>query len=141
MDDYGIVYTITPSTWTQRPNARHHIAQWTPEARSLLAQNDAANPTDGVPSTRIDRTPPEGMAPYEWAFRLSVYDAPVPEAARVSGKVNPETPRTGCNGYPFSRMRRATHKDSTSAPTEYWPLAPEARASECIRETAFTEDV
>ena len=119
VDDYGIRYTIAPDLWHQHPTARYRIARWTPEARTLLAQNDASNPADGGLWTRIDWVPLDGMAPYTWAFCLSVYDAPTPEAAMASGDVNPETPRTGCNGFPFSRMRRATPEDSVDTAAGY----------------------
>ena len=119
VDDYGIVYQITEREWVQRPSARYRIVRWVPEARYLIAQNDAANPTDGGLWTRIDWVPLAGMAPYEWAFCLSVYDAPTPGAAAASGDADPSVPRTGCGGYPFSRMRRVAPGDSTGASRGY----------------------
>ncbi|OZC01570.1 hypothetical protein [Rubricoccus marinus] len=119
VDDYGIAYEITDREWVQRPNAHYRIVRWAPEDRYLIAQNDAANPTDGGLWTRIDWVPLAGMAPYEWAFCLSVYDAPTPGAAAASGDADPSVPRTGCGGYPFSRMRRVAPGDSTGASRGY----------------------
>jgi hypothetical protein len=105
-DDYGIRYRITESEWTQLPRARYHIVKWAPAAGYLVARNDPANPSDGGLWTRIDWVPLTGMPPYEWAFCLSVYKAPTQAAAETSSVARKDTPRTGCNGHPFSRMRR-----------------------------------
>lgn len=45
------------------------------------------------------------LAPYTWAFCLTAYKAPTAESARATTAANRATPRTGCNGYPFSRMK------------------------------------
>ncbi|CAN5907988.1 hypothetical protein BH11GEM2_BH11GEM2_35000 [soil metagenome] len=52
------------------------------------------------------------MAPYEWAFCLSAYAAPTQEAALATTTARRDAPRTGCNGHPFSRMRRAGPADT-----------------------------
>ncbi|MEM1057431.1 MAG: hypothetical protein AAGI52_18080 [Bacteroidota bacterium] len=111
-DDYGIRYEITEREWIQQPNARYRIVRWRPEAGYLIAQNDAANPQDGDLWTRIDWVSLTDMAPYTWAFCLSAYDAPTAAAAEATRVADRSTPRTGCNGYPFSRMRPAP-ADST----------------------------
>ena len=47
-----------------------------------------------------------GMPPYEWAFCLSAWDAPTQADAERADIARRDTPKTGCNGYRFSRMRR-----------------------------------
>ena len=75
--------------------------------RYFVAQNDAANPSDGGLWTRIDWMPLTNMAPYSWGFCMTAYRAATRELARATPPPNPATPRTGCNGFPFSRMRPA----------------------------------
>lgn len=105
-DDYGIRYSISQQAWTQHPLSTYHITQWHADAQYLIAQNDADNPSDGGLWTRIDWIRLSEMPPYEWAFCLSVYDAPTAAEAEAANIVQRDTPRTGCNGYPFSRMKR-----------------------------------
>lgn len=113
-DDYGGTYEVTPETWTHLGYARYHVVRWRtgPDGGYLLAQNDPDNPTDGGLWTRIDWVRLDDMAPYTWAFCLSAYDAATVTEAESTRVAQPETPRTGCNGFPFSRMRR----DGTAPP-------------------------
>ena len=104
-DDYGIAYTVSPRLWHQRPDARYHVVRWNAEAQYLIARNDAGNPTDGGRWARIDWVALHDMAPYTWAFCLTTYDAPTAAAAEAIPPAQRDTPRTGCGGYPFSRMR------------------------------------
>jgi hypothetical protein len=106
VDDYDNSFTITPTEWTQLPHGRFHIVRWDPIGRYLIALNDSANTSAGGKWTRIDWVELTGMPPYAWAFCLSAYDAPTAAAAESVTIARPETPRTGCNGFPFSRMRR-----------------------------------
>ena len=105
-DDYGSTYEINEATWEHLGYARYHVVRWRSEAGYLVARNDTTNPDDGGLWTRIDWVRLDGMAPYEWAFCLSAYDAPTAAAAESTRVAQPETPRTGCNGHPFSRMQR-----------------------------------
>jgi len=106
-DDYGIRYVITEQAWTQLPDARYEVARWHPEGRYLIARNAATNRSDPGQWTRIDWMPLPGVAPYEWAFCMSAYAAPSAEAAERAEVAQRDRPRTGCNGFPFSRMRPA----------------------------------
>ena len=108
VDDYGNLFSITRTALDQFPGARYHIREWHPSQQYLIAQNDSANPAQGGRWTRIDWMTLEGMEPFTWAFCFSAYDAATPEAAAAVTIARRETPRTGCNGYPFSRMRPAT---------------------------------
>ena len=107
VDDYENRFTITPTEWRQRPGARYHIVRWDTTAHYLIAQNDSANSSAAGKWTRIDWVRLDGMAPWEWAFCLSAYDAPTAAAAAAVTIARPQAPRTGCNGFPFSRMQRA----------------------------------
>jgi hypothetical protein len=86
---------------------------WNSARQYLIAQNDSANASAPGLWTRIDWVTLADMAPYNWAFCLSAYEAPTRAAAEAVTIANRETPRTGCNGYPFSRMRRPVPGDST----------------------------
>jgi hypothetical protein len=85
---------------------RYHIVRWVPERHYLIARNDSANRSAPGRWTRIDWLPLGGMPPYEWGFCFSAYAAPSAAAAESVTVARPETPRTGCNGYPYTRMRR-----------------------------------
>ncbi len=104
-DDYGIAYTVARSSWVQHPNARYDVVRWNAGGQYLIARNRDDNPSDGGRWTRIDWMPLEGMAPYTWAFCLTTYDAPTAAAAEDVPPADRAAPRTGCGGYPFSRMR------------------------------------
>ncbi len=114
IDDYGDRFTISATEWVQHPDsgyrntARYHILRWDSAGQFLIAQNDSANP--GAPGrwSRIDWLPLAGMPPWNWAFCLSAYDAPTAQAAAATTIARRDTPKTGCNGYPFSRMRRTS---------------------------------
>jgi hypothetical protein len=108
VDDYGNRYEISDRTWLQLPGARYHVRVWKPAEQYLVAQNDSANRGDPGRWTRIDWLRLTDMAPYTWAFCMSAYNAPTREAAAAAAVARRETPRTGCNGFPFSRMRPDT---------------------------------
>lgn len=106
VDDYGIGHRIDAATWLQRPDTRYRVVAWHPAAQYLIAQNDAGNRGDAGRWTRIDWMALPGMPPYEWAFCLSAWDAKTQADAERADIARRDTPKTGCNGYPFSRMRR-----------------------------------
>ena len=105
-DDYGIHYSISEREWHQHPESRYRVVRWQSDAQYLIAQNDAANPSDAGLWTRIDWIELSEMPPYQWAFCLSAYAAPTATEAERAIIAQRDTPRTGCNGHPFSRMRR-----------------------------------
>lgn len=105
-DDYGIRYTISPTAWQQGSGIVYHVVAWDPAGRSLIARNDDDNPSDGGRWARIDWVRLEDMAPWTWAYCLTVYDAVTRDAAESAPAADRASPRTGCNGFPFSRMRR-----------------------------------
>lgn len=111
-DDYGNSYEISPSLWVQLPHGRFHITEWYPEQRYLIAVNDSANSHAPGKWTRIDWAELRDMPPYEWAYCLSEYQAASREEAERSAVAVRDSLRTGCNGYPFSRMAPAAGADS-----------------------------
>jgi hypothetical protein len=105
-DDYESSFRITATEWMQVPSSRLHIVRWVPTERYLVAQNDAANRDSPGLWTRIDWVELDGMPPYKWGFCLSAYKAATRREAEETRIARRETPKTGCNGFPFSRMRR-----------------------------------
>lgn len=113
-DDYRGRFTISDSTWFQRPRNQFRIVRWDMEQQFLIAQNAANDPTAPNLWTRIDWMPLTDQQPYTWGFCLTAYNAPSREAALATPAAIRATPRTGCNGFPFSRMQRVTATDSVS---------------------------
>jgi hypothetical protein len=105
-DDYGGRHTISANEWIQHPSNRFRIVRWASGQQFLVAENDSINKTDGGKWTRIDWIALEGMPPWEWAFCFSAYNAPTAAAAESTSVAKRDTPRTGCNGFPFSRLKR-----------------------------------
>ena len=110
VDDYDIAYRISAQEWQQLPNTRYRVVRWNPEAQYVIAQNDASNASDAGLWTRIDWIALPGMPPYEWAFCLSAYAAPTQDDAERTTIARRDQPKTGCNGFPFSRMRRGSQR-------------------------------
>lgn len=112
VDDYGIRYTIGPYAWTQHGSTPHseatyHVTDWNVDRQFAIAQNDADNPSGAGLWTRIDWVRLDGASGYTWAYCYAVYDASTRNDAVTAPPSGREMPRTGCNGYPFSRMKRA----------------------------------
>ena len=105
-DDYGIKYTINDSIWIQHPNAKYHIINCDTTEQYLLVQNDNANKTDGGLFTRIDYMNFIGMEPFRWGFCLTIYNANTLEKAKSTTIADRKNPKVGCNGFPFSRMKK-----------------------------------
>jgi hypothetical protein len=106
-DDYGIRYAISDTLWFQLPSAKYHIIRWNLEEQYVIAKNGAANPGDGGLYTRIDYMPFKNMEPFLWGFCLSTFDAKSDSLAEFSPtRTDRLNPRKGCNGYPFSRMKK-----------------------------------
>ena len=112
VDDYGIGHRIGTNEWLQRPGTRYRVVAWHADAQYLVARNDAGNRADAGKWTRIDWIALPGMPPWEWAFCLSAWNAATQAEAEHVTIARRDTPKTGCNGYPFSRMRRVQEKGS-----------------------------
>ena len=106
VDDYGIRYTIQADRWVQHPDALYHIDAWNVGERFVVAQNDSGNSSDGGQWTRIDWVVLDESEEYEWAYCYAAYRALTRQEALIAEPTQRDTPRTGCNGFPFSRMKR-----------------------------------
>jgi hypothetical protein len=106
-DDYGDRFVISDTEWLQQPHGRLRIHRWAADSGFLIAQNDSSNRYDPGRWTRIDWVTLPAMAPYTWAFCLSAYKAPTADSAAATRIADRSHPRTGCNGHPFSRMKRS----------------------------------
>lgn len=112
VDDYQVSHTISDSLWTLGSRDRYHIVVSNDSARYLIARNDSGNTSDPGKWSRIDWMVLP-MPPYEWAFCLIEYKAESRDLAEANTSADRDHPRSGCNGFPFSRMRRAI-ADSSS---------------------------
>ena len=105
-DDYKSRYVVTPQEWQHGSRATYHVTEWHPAERYAIAQNDEANPGEKGRWSRIDWMSLEGMAPFTWAYCLTVYDSPTPEAARAAPAARRDAQRPvattsrspGCDG-------------------------------------------
>ncbi|RYZ25661.1 MAG: hypothetical protein EOO10_17675 [Chitinophagaceae bacterium] len=106
-DDYGIRYTINDSLFVMEGSAKYHILQWNEKEQYLLTQNDSMNKTDAGLFTRLDYMKLEDMKPFDWGYCFTMYNAKDTATALQAMAADRANPRKGCNGYPFSRMKRA----------------------------------
>lgn len=107
IDDYDGRHTVSRELWTHGSRARYHVLKWDVAGQYLIARNDDNNPGDIGLFTRIDWMPLD-MAPYTWAFCMSAFKAPTADSAEKTVVAKRDTPRSGCSGSPFSRMKRAS---------------------------------
>ena len=105
VDDYGESHSISDVDWIQQIHSRFHIVRWSQRDRYLIARNDAANKSAPNKWTRVDWVRLDGMPPYTWAFCFSAYQARTAADAESTHVAKAASPRTGCNGHPFTRMR------------------------------------
>jgi hypothetical protein len=105
-DDYQIRYKINDTLWLQLPNTRFHIIKWNPEKMYLIAKSDAKNPGEGNLYTRIDYMTFDNMGAWKWGYCLTAYNAATDAIAEATAAADRGNPMKGCNGYPFSRMKR-----------------------------------
>jgi hypothetical protein len=105
-DDYGSRYTINDSLFIMDSSIRYHVLEWNEQGQYILAQNDLSNKTDKGLFTRIDYMRFNGMEPFTWGYCFTIFNAPDRQAALQKAAADRANPRKGCNGYPFSRMKR-----------------------------------
>lgn len=105
-DDYGVTYRIDQTSWRMGSDYLFAIKKCFPSNQYLIAQNHAGNPDGARLWSRIDWILLTDQGVYKWAFCLSAYDAESAveaESAEIADRLNP---KEGCNGFPFSRMKR-----------------------------------
>lgn len=105
IDDYNANHILSASEWRHGTRSRYHIVKWNAREQYFIAQNDSLNPGDGRLWSRVDWMRLDGMAPWTWAYCMSAFKAPTADSAESTRVVNRSTPRTGCSGFPFTRMR------------------------------------
>jgi hypothetical protein len=105
-DDYGAEYRIDEKLFHLLPNDRYHILSVNQAEGYLVLQNDSLNTYAPSLFTRIDYQRLKKMKPYEWAFCYSSYEAANVQDAIKNVNTQKADLRTGCNGFPFSRMKR-----------------------------------
>jgi hypothetical protein len=107
-DDYGSTHTVSANEWLHGAYTKMEIRAWHSTKRYLLAVSD---PAPGAESSakwvRLDWVPLQ-MAPWTWAYCLIAYDAPTAEAAEANDTARPDTPRSGCGRFPFTRLQPVT---------------------------------
>ncbi len=108
-DDYRGSFSISDTLWFQRPANRFRVVEWHVRERFLIAQNAADDPTAPNRWTRIDWLSLDDAGPYTWGFCLTAYRALSREAARDTPPPKRDTPKSGCNGFPFTRMKRVVN--------------------------------
>ena len=104
-DDYDITYSISDSLFSMGSTTIIHILEWDTEKQFFIGQNDSSNTYDPLQFSRIDWIELSEMESFTWAFCMSAYNAPSTDSARATTTTNPQSPKTGCNGYPYSRMK------------------------------------
>lgn len=107
-DDYGVNYQIDQQVFRLLPNDKFHIISVNKAEGFLILQNDSLNTYAPSLFTRIDYQKLEDMKPYEWAFCFSSFkEASIKNA---TNRVNTQKTdlMTGCNGFPFSRMKKSS---------------------------------
>jgi hypothetical protein len=135
-DDYGASYSITQDIW-RHEESRYDIARWVPDEGYAIARNAAENVGQAGLWTRIDWMPLPDMAPWEWAFCLTAWDARTEEEAIAEPSADRSDPRAGCGGFPFSRMKRvdsALSADTTISSVAWlsgtWTSVPDGAPTE-----------
>lgn len=112
IDDYNISYIISPERFQLGSNSIYNILEWNNAQQFIIAQADSINKTDNKTDAlkwvRIDWMEFADMAPYKWGFCLTTWTAATASEARQTKPANRQSPRDGCGGYPFSRMKPAT---------------------------------
>ncbi len=110
IDDYGSQYTVTADSFQMLPRSFYQIVEWNTDSQFIIAKTAAGDTAHGTEAAtiwlRIDWMEFPNMEPYTWGFCFTAYEAPSAEAARATPSADRSAPRTGCGGYPFSRMRR-----------------------------------
>jgi len=107
IDDYGTRHTIDDSLWVHGSVNRYHLVEWHPGAHSVITRSGPADAAAGGGFGRIDWLTLAGTDGWEWAFCIVAWDVPSVAAARAVTVADTSHPRSGCGGYPFTRMRRS----------------------------------
>jgi uncharacterized lipoprotein NlpE involved in copper resistance len=108
VDDYDIKYHINEYLWEQLPNTKYYILEWNEKEGYLIAHNAKENSYGGLLWRRFDWVYlADEIGPYTLAFCMGAYKEVTYKAALEHAIADHHNPKTGCNGFPFSRMKTA----------------------------------
>lgn len=105
-DDYGSSYVISKSEWVQDGRIKYHLLSYNKEEKFFIAKNGKDNPFEPNLFSRIDIIYFENLEPWRWGYCLTNYKATSMQEAVHTAAADRTNPLKGCNGYPFSRMKR-----------------------------------
>lgn len=105
-DDYGSSYVISKSEWVQDGHIKYHLLTYNKEEKFFIAKNGKDNPFEANLFSRIDIIYFENFEPWRWGYCMTNYKATSMQEAIHTAAADRLNPRNGCNGYPFSRMKR-----------------------------------
>jgi hypothetical protein len=105
-DDYGSKYTISKKNWRHHGNGNYHILKWNYKKQYILLKNDENNLSAAGKYTRIDYMEFKEMENWTWGYCYTIYNAENKRIALKKAKADRQNPKKGCNGYPFSRMKK-----------------------------------
>ncbi len=126
VDDYGSTHEITVDAWRQDGALQFSIRSMHASAQYFLAAEPPQRKAGEI-SPRGDRARETAVAEtwarvdwmllddpqWRWAYCITAYQQATADRAESDTSARRATPRTGCHGYPFTRMRSATTTDTT----------------------------
>ena len=102
-DDYGSRHLVSDTAWAHEGANLYQIVRWDSAGQFAIGRNMSSH--EHGKFTRIDWVRLEGMPPWRWAFCLSTWNAPTADSAARVTTARRDTPRTGCSGFPFTRLK------------------------------------
>lgn len=106
VDDYGITYTITDSVFIQAQGIKYNIIRWDTAQQFFITSKVSKKNQDSILFSRIDYMRFTGMEPWLWGYCYTTYTAKTEAEALTHPAADRNNPKKGCNGFPFSRMKR-----------------------------------
>lgn len=105
LDDYGTVHQIDDTSWVQGGTTRYRVESWHAKPHFLLTRLVSEDAGVSERFVRFDWVDLPQGSEWRWAFCIMVWDAPTRERALEVPPADRSNPRSGCNNYPFTRMR------------------------------------
>ncbi len=103
-DDYGSQYSINDVRWIQ-DSIFYSIEEHNPTEEYFVIQQIQPDPETKI-FIRVDYMLFDDMEPYLWGYCYTIYDTTSHQEAISAASADRSNPRKGCNGFPFSRMKR-----------------------------------
>ena len=102
-DDYGASHQIGDTLWRHGGN-RYRLVRWDSAGNYLIARRLGTD--SAAVWTRIDLIRLDSMPPWRWGYCLATWTAPSADSAAATRLADRTTPRSGCGGFPFTRMKQ-----------------------------------